>query len=84
MTIKDTRFISFTGSRDVGLRINERASKLNEGQIWIKRVIAEMGGKDTIVVDKEADLRISSSIYCEFCIRFLWTKMFSMFPCSYR
>ncbi|WP_139266855.1 aldehyde dehydrogenase family protein, partial [Cytobacillus oceanisediminis] len=35
---KDTRFISFTGSRDVGLRINERASKLNEGQIWLKRV----------------------------------------------
>src|SRR5690606_6326898 len=48
-----TRFISFTGSRDVGLRIYERASKLNEGQIWLKRVIAEMGGKDTIVVDKE-------------------------------
>ncbi|WP_144790080.1 aldehyde dehydrogenase family protein, partial [Lysinibacillus fusiformis] len=45
-----TRFISFTGSRDVGLRINQRASVLNDGQIWIKRVIAEMGGKDTIVV----------------------------------
>jgi 1-pyrroline-5-carboxylate dehydrogenase len=57
---KDTRFISFTGSRDVGLRINERASKLNDGQIWIKRVIAEMGGKDTIVVDKEADLELAS------------------------
>lgn len=57
---KDTRFISFTGSRDVGLRINERASKLNEGQIWLKRVIAEMGGKDTIVVDKEADLELAA------------------------
>ncbi|MGE7623083.1 L-glutamate gamma-semialdehyde dehydrogenase [Viridibacillus sp. NPDC096237] len=55
-----TRFISFTGSRDVGLRINERASKLNEGQIWLKRVIAEMGGKDTIVVDKEADLELAA------------------------
>lgn len=55
-----TRFISFTGSRDVGLRINERAAKLNEGQIWIKRVIAEMGGKDTIVVDKEADIEIAA------------------------
>jgi 1-pyrroline-5-carboxylate dehydrogenase len=55
-----TRFISFTGSRDVGLRINERAAKLNEGQIWIKRVIAEMGGKDTIVVDKEADLELAA------------------------
>ncbi len=57
---KDTRFISFTGSRDVGLRINERASKLNDGQIWLKRVIAEMGGKDTIVVDKEADLELAA------------------------
>ncbi|WP_174727798.1 L-glutamate gamma-semialdehyde dehydrogenase [Mesobacillus harenae] len=57
---KDTRFISFTGSRDVGLRIFERASKLNEGQIWLKRVIAEMGGKDTIVVDSEADLELAA------------------------
>ncbi|MDQ0155386.1 L-glutamate gamma-semialdehyde dehydrogenase [Robertmurraya andreesenii] len=57
---KDTRFISFTGSRDVGLRIYERASKLNDGQIWLKRVIAEMGGKDTIVVDKEADLELAA------------------------
>ncbi|MBM7662756.1 1-pyrroline-5-carboxylate dehydrogenase [Bacillus mesophilus] len=55
-----TRFISFTGSRDVGLRIYERSSKLSEGQIWLKRVIAEMGGKDTIVVDKEADLELAA------------------------
>ncbi len=51
-----TRFISFTGSMEVGLRIIERAAKLNPGQIWIKRVIAEMGGKDTIVVDSETDV----------------------------
>ena len=51
-----TRFVSFTGSRDVGIRIYERAAKVNPGQIWLKRVIAEMGGKDTIVVDKEAIL----------------------------
>ncbi|WP_053361458.1 L-glutamate gamma-semialdehyde dehydrogenase [Bacillus sp. FJAT-27251] len=57
---KDTRFISFTGSRDVGLRINQRASTLSEGQIWLKRVIAEMGGKDTIVVDSEADLELAA------------------------
>jgi 1-pyrroline-5-carboxylate dehydrogenase len=50
------RFISFTGSRDVGLRINELAAKPRKGQIWIKRVIAEMGGKDAIVVDREADM----------------------------
>ncbi|MFB7639971.1 L-glutamate gamma-semialdehyde dehydrogenase [Peribacillus butanolivorans] len=55
-----TRFISFTGSRDVGIRIYERASKVHEGQIWLKRVIAEMGGKDTIVVDKEADLELAA------------------------
>jgi len=51
-----TRFISFTGSMAVGLRINEVAAKPREGQIWIKRVIAEMGGKDAIVVAKDADL----------------------------
>lgn len=51
-----TRFISFTGSREVGLRINELAAKPAPGQIWIKRVIAEMGGKDAIIVDEEADL----------------------------
>ncbi|MGX9135697.1 L-glutamate gamma-semialdehyde dehydrogenase [Rummeliibacillus sp. JY-2-4R] len=55
-----TRFVSFTGSRDVGLRINQRAAVQQEGQIWIKRVIAEMGGKDTIVVDKEADLELAA------------------------
>ena len=51
-----TRFIAFTGSRDVGLRINELAAKHQPGQIWIKRVIAEMGGKDAIVVDADSDL----------------------------
>ncbi len=51
-----TRFISFTGSREVGLRINELAAKPRKGQIWIKRVVAEMGGKDAIIVDSEADL----------------------------
>ncbi|MFZ7942635.1 MULTISPECIES: L-glutamate gamma-semialdehyde dehydrogenase [Bacillaceae] len=57
---KDTRFVSFTGSRDVGLRIFERSSKVNPGQVWMKRLIAEMGGKDTIVVDSEADLELAA------------------------
>ncbi|WP_284036820.1 L-glutamate gamma-semialdehyde dehydrogenase [Neobacillus sp. 114] len=57
---KDTRFISFTGSRDVGLRIFDRSSKISEGQLWMKRLIAEMGGKDTIVVDSEADLELAA------------------------
>lgn len=51
-----TRFIAFTGSKEVGLRINELAAKTTKGQLWIKRVIAEMGGKDAIVVDAQADL----------------------------
>ncbi len=51
-----TRFISFTGSRDVGLHINELAAKTPKGQLWIKRVIAEMGGKDAIIVDRETNL----------------------------
>jgi 1-pyrroline-5-carboxylate dehydrogenase len=51
-----TRFISFTGSREVGLRINEKAAQPRPGQIWVKRAILEMGGKDAIVVDETADL----------------------------
>ena len=51
-----TRFVSFTGSRDVGLRINELAARHQPGQIWIKRVIAEMGGKDAVIVDADCDL----------------------------
>lgn len=51
-----TRFITFTGSKEVGLGINELAAKTQPGQIWIKRVVAEMGGKDSIVVDEDSDL----------------------------
>lgn len=52
-----TRFISFTGSKQVGLHIVERAAKISPNQIWIKRVVAEMGGKDCIIIDSEADLK---------------------------
>jgi 1-pyrroline-5-carboxylate dehydrogenase len=55
------RFVSFTGSRAVGCRINERAAKIHPGQKWIKRVIAEMGGKDAVVVDRDADLDLAAS-----------------------
>ncbi len=51
-----TRFIAFTGSKEVGLRIFERASRVQPGQHWLKRTILEMGGKDAIVVDETADL----------------------------
>jgi 1-pyrroline-5-carboxylate dehydrogenase len=50
------RFISFTGSKEVGLHINELAAKPQPGQKWIKRVVAEMGGKDSIVVAADADV----------------------------
>ena len=51
-----TRFISFTGSMEVGLGINKAAAEMVDGQVWIKRVVAEMGGKDAIIVDSEANL----------------------------
>ncbi|HBE27695.1 MAG TPA: L-glutamate gamma-semialdehyde dehydrogenase, partial [Ktedonobacter sp.] len=55
------RFIAFTGSRDVGLRINELAAKSHRGQRWLKRTILEMGGKDAVVVDETADLEAAAS-----------------------
>ena len=51
-----TRFVAFTGSKEVGLRISELAGKASPGQMWVKRAILEMGGKDAIIVDEEADL----------------------------
>lgn len=54
------RFVSFTGSKDVGMSIYEKAAKVQKGQIWLKRVIAEMGGKDAIVVDDDADLDLAA------------------------
>ena len=50
-----TRFIAFTGSKGVGLDINQRAAQTQPGQIWIKRTILEMGGKDSIIVCADAD-----------------------------
>ena len=50
------RFVAFTGSREVGLRIHELAAKPQKGQIWLKRTVLEMGGKDAVVVDETADL----------------------------
>ncbi|MFA5474980.1 MAG: L-glutamate gamma-semialdehyde dehydrogenase [Acholeplasmataceae bacterium] len=63
-----TRFISFTGSKEVGVGIYEKAAKVQKGQIWLKRVIAEMGGKDAIIVDKDVDLNLAaeSIVYSAF------------------
>src|SRR5919197_2571635 len=51
-----TRFISFTGSREVGTHIYALAAQVQQGQRWLKRVVAEMGGKDAVIVDDTADL----------------------------
>ena len=53
---KDVRMVAFTGSREIGCRIYERAAKVQPGQKFLKRVIAEMGGKDPTVVCADADL----------------------------
>jgi 1-pyrroline-5-carboxylate dehydrogenase len=55
------RFINFTGSKDVGLRIGARAALIHPGQPWLKRVCLEMGGKDAMVVDETADLEAATA-----------------------
>lgn len=55
-----TRFIAFTGSKEVGIRIFERGAKVHPGQRWLKRVTAEMGGKDAIIVDADADVEAAA------------------------
>jgi 1-pyrroline-5-carboxylate dehydrogenase len=50
------RFIAFTGSKEVGLHIHQSAAVPRPGQKWIKRTILEMGGKDSIIVDADANL----------------------------
>ena len=63
-----TRFIAFTGSKAVGLDIHERAAKAQPGQIWIKRTILEMGGKDSILVcaDAELDAAVEGTVAAAF------------------
>ena len=50
------RYIAFTGSREVGLHINQAAATKQPGQVWIKRTVLEMGGKDAIIVEADADI----------------------------
>ncbi len=52
----DVDMIAFTGSRNVGLAINHDAAQPDSRQTSVKRVIAEMGGKNAIIVDDDADL----------------------------
>ena len=65
---KDIHMIAFTGSREVGLRIWESAGQTRPGQIELKRVVCEMGGKNPVIVDSDADLdeAIVDSIYSAF------------------
>lgn len=56
-----TRFISFTGSKEVGVSIYEKAAKVQKGQIWLKRVIAEMGGKDAMIIDEGVDIDFAAN-----------------------
>jgi 1-pyrroline-5-carboxylate dehydrogenase len=56
----DTRFINFTGSKEVGLRIAQRSAVVHPGQRWMKRAYMEMGGKDGLVVDETADLDLAA------------------------
>ena len=52
----DVSLIAFTGSRPVGLMINRQAAEVSDGSEHIKRVIAELGGKNAVIVDEDADL----------------------------
>jgi 1-pyrroline-5-carboxylate dehydrogenase len=55
-----TRFINFTGSLEVGLKIHEASAKAGPGQIWLKRTALELGGKNAVIVDESADLDAAS------------------------
>jgi RHH-type proline utilization regulon transcriptional repressor/proline dehydrogenase/delta 1-pyrroline-5-carboxylate dehydrogenase len=65
---KDVHMVAFTGSREVGLRIWKSAGETREGQLELKRVVCEMGGKNAVIVDSDADLdeAIVDSIYSAF------------------
>lgn len=64
----DIAVIGFTGSMEVGLHIVEKAARVQPGQRQVKRVIAEMGGKNAIIVDDDADLdeAVSQIVYSAF------------------
>ncbi len=56
-----TRFVNFTGSKEVGLRIAQRSAVVHPGQVWMKRAYMEMGGKDALIVDETADLEAAAA-----------------------
>jgi len=64
----DISVIAFTGSMEVGLRIMEKAARVQPGQANCKRVIAEMGGKNAMIIDDDADLdeAVTAAVYSAF------------------
>ena len=72
------RFVSFTGSKAVGLLVNERAAKTPKEQPWLKRVVAEMGGKDATVIDSDCDLDQAVLGVAPGGLQFSRPKMFRM------
>jgi 1-pyrroline-5-carboxylate dehydrogenase len=73
-----TRFINFTGSKAIGTRIYERASKVHEGQRWLKKVFVEMGGKDALIVDETADLALAAEAAVQSAFSFQGQKCSAM------
>lgn len=61
VTHPQVRFVAFTGSAEVGLRINEYIAKPDPRRKWMTRYVSEMGGKNAIIVDETADLDAASS-----------------------
>ena len=55
-----TRFISFTGSKVVGLHLTDIAAKVVEGQLFLKRMVCELGGKNATVVDADANINLAA------------------------
>ena len=75
-----TRFINFTGSREVGVRLTARAAQIHPGQQWLKRVYTELGGKDAVVIDETADLDAAIPEVINQRLRFSRAKMFRRVP----
>jgi len=73
-----TRFISFTGSRAVGVLIHENAAKVQPGQKWLKRAVLEMGGKDALIVDETADLEHAATAAVQGAFGFAGQKCSAM------
>jgi 1-pyrroline-5-carboxylate dehydrogenase len=69
-----TRMIAFTGSKEVGLHIFANSAKTQEGQVWMKRLVAEMGGKDGILVDADCDVDAAVAAVCDSAFGFQGQK----------